>query len=72
LKLLLFIPFLILLAPPVTFVTKFQWEKARFSVKKSLPELTRIVEVVCRSHLICIKHHLLNSLSPDDFHSSVK
>jgi len=32
-------------APPQTFVTKFQWERARFSVKKSLPELVRIVEV---------------------------
>jgi len=32
-------------ASPVSFLTKFQWEKARFSTKKSLPELTRIVEV---------------------------
>jgi len=32
-------------ASPQTFLTKFQWEKARFSVKKSLPELVRIIEV---------------------------
>jgi len=30
---------------PQMFLTKFQWDKARFAVKKQLPELTRVVEV---------------------------
>jgi V-type H+-transporting ATPase subunit C len=32
-------------ASPQTFLTKFQWEKARLNVKKSLPELVRLIEV---------------------------
>jgi V-type H+-transporting ATPase subunit C len=32
-------------ASPQNFLTKFQWEKARLNVKKSLPELVRIIEV---------------------------
>jgi len=32
-------------ASPQLFLTKFQWDRARFSVKKQLPELTRIIEV---------------------------
>jgi len=32
-------------AIPKIFLSKFQWEKARFSLKKSLPELVRLFEV---------------------------